>query len=67
MSGLDANVELLKAEVTTFNICDLMVGGFASSKEDDDHADGRDGQEGRVGERIIDQVVLQDETTGVDG
>ncbi|KAG7621229.1 hypothetical protein ISN44_As04g021440 [Arabidopsis suecica] len=52
MSGLDANVELLKAE---------------SSKEDDDHADGRDGQEGRVGERIIDQVVLQDETTGVDG
>jgi len=38
-----------------------------SSKEDDDHADGRDGQEGRVGERIIDQVVVQDETTGVDG
>jgi len=28
MSRLDADVELLKAEVTTFNICDLMVGGF---------------------------------------
>ncbi|OAP02934.1 hypothetical protein AXX17_AT3G06160 [Arabidopsis thaliana] len=28
MSRLDANVELLKAEVTSFNIRDLMVGGF---------------------------------------
>ncbi|CAA0381548.1 unnamed protein product [Arabidopsis thaliana] len=67
MSRLDANVELLKAEVTSINIRDLMVGGFGSSKEDDDHADGRDGQEGRVGEQIIDQVVVHDETTGVDG